>query len=253
MSDVIVIPEGEHSAWGPSSADRWMNCPGSRGQGQTEYAAEGSAAHALSEWVRLTGKPASTWKKKILRVGEYEFKVGKAMIDSVTTFVEDVKRFKGIPLVEERVHYEELVPGGFGTEDDARLEDWFCPITDLKHGKGVVVEAKENAQLMLYALGTFFKYRWVYDFDEFLLRICQPRRRHFVEWTVRLGHLLQWGYDVVRPAYRRALVSQERHAGPWCKFCAFKNECSERARYKMEHESGTYTRDADEELETLDD
>lgn len=251
-SNVIVIPEGEHSSFGPSSAERWMNCPGSKGGGQSKYAAEGTAAHTLSELVRVERKPASHWKGKIFRVGEYDFKVGKSMIDSVTTFVDDVEKIPGVPVIEGRVHYDELVPGAFGTLDDGRLRDDVCVITDLKHGKGVVVEATDNAQLKLYALGLWYSYKWVFRFSTFVLRICQPRRKHFVEYETTLGQLLQWGYDVVRPAYSRATTSEERKAGPWCKFCGFKNECSERARYKMEHESGTFTRDADEELLTLD-
>lgn len=250
--EVIVIPEGEHSSFGPSSAERWMNCPGSKGSGQSKYAAEGTAAHSLSEWVRTEGKPAKHWKGKIIRVGDYDFKVGKSMIDSVTTFVEDVEKIPGAPVIEGRVRYDDLVPGAFGTLDDGRLKDDLCVITDLKHGKGVVVGAQENPQLMLYALGLFFSFNWVVSFDKFVLRICQPRRKHFVEWETSLGTLLQWGYDVVRPAYKTALVSTARKAGPWCKFCGLKNECSERAAYKMAAESGTYTRDADEELETLD-
>jgi Protein of unknown function (DUF2800) len=250
--EVIVIPEGEHSSFGPSSSERWMNCPGSKGGEQSKYAAEGTAAHSLSEWVRMERKPASHWKGKILRVGEYDFKVGKSMIDSVMTFVDDVEKIPGAPVIEGRVGYEELVPGAFGTLDDGRLRDDLCVITDLKHGKGVVVGAEDNSQLKLYALGLYFSFKWVFSFDRFVLRISQPRRKHFVEWETSLGSLLQWGFDQVRPAYKRALVSDERHAGPWCKFCGFKNECSERARYKMEHDSGTFVRDADEELETLD-
>lgn len=250
--EVIVIPEGEHSSHGPSSAERWMNCPGSKGGTSSKYAAEGSAAHYLSELVRLERQPAKHWKGTILRVGDYDFKVGKSIIDSVTTFVDDVQKIPGVPVVEGRVHYDELVPGAFGTLDDARIKDDLCVITDLKHGKGVVVGAEDNSQLKLYALGLFFGYSWMFSFSKFVLRICQPRRRHFVESETSLGQLLQWGYDVVRPAAVRSTTSTERKAGPWCKFCGFKNECSERAAYKMQHESGNFVRDADEELETLD-
>jgi hypothetical protein len=252
MSDVIVIPEGEHSDYGPSSSERWMNCPGSKGQGQTKYAAEGTAAHTLSEFVRLQGKHAAEWKGKIFKVGDYEFKVGKSMIESVMTFVEDVRKLPGTPMVEQRVHYDSLVPGAFGTLDAANIKDGLCVVTDLKHGKGVVVGAEDNPQLKLYALGLFFDWSWMFSFDKFVLRICQPRRKHFVEWETSLGKLLEWGYDVVRKRHAIALTSTERHAGPHCKFCGFKNDCAERAKYKMEHESGTFTRDAEEELEEIE-
>lgn len=240
MGDVIVIPPGPHSILGPSSAERWLACPGSvllpGPSPQTEYAAEGTAAHTLSEWVR-DGKPLASFKGKILQVGDYEFKVGKNMMDSVETFVTDVSKIPGVPMIEGRVSYEELVPGGFGTLDDARLEDGLCTVTDFKHGKGVVVEAKDNSQLMLYALGLFFNLKWVFTFDKFVLRICQPRVKHFVSFEISLGRLLQWGYDVARPGAIRAMTpGAEIKAGPWCKFCKAKDTCSVRAAYKVQYE-----------------
>lgn len=241
MSEVIVIPEGAHSVLGPSSAERWLNCPGSvlapGVSEQTEYAAEGTAAHTLSEWVRQ-GKFIETFRGKTLRVGAFDFKVGKSMIDSVLAFLVDIRKEGAGPvLTEERVSYEELVEGGFGTTDHGRLRDGWCSVKDFKHGKGVVVGAKENPQLMLYALGVYFKYRWIYRFDAFVLSICQPRVSHFDVWETTLGKLLQWGYDVVRPGAVRALTpGAEIKAGPWCKFCKIKNTCSVRAQYKAQHE-----------------
>ena len=250
--NVIVIPEGAHSPLGPSSAERWLNCPGSTGQGQTEYAAEGTAAHSLSEWVR-NGQPLLSYKGKLLVVGEYQFKVGKNMMDSVQTFVTETgKEGPGVALVEERVSYYEVVPDGFGTLDHARLNEGLARVKDFKHGKGVVVNAKENPQLMLYAFGTYLKYRWLYDFDKFILSICQPRVRHFDDWEISLGHLLQWVYDVVRPGAKRVHPDAPRVAGSWCKFCGHKNTCPVRAVYKISHETGTFKRDADDELVTLD-
>ena len=241
--DTIIIPEGAHSILGPSSSDRWMGCPGSvlatrdvKGA-QTEYAAEGTAAHELSKWVREEGKPASNWKGTTLVVGDFQFKVGKPMIDSVTTFVEEIEweDAEGVALAEDMVGYEELVPGGFGTSDHIRLKDWLCRVKDLKHGTGVKVFAKDNSQLKLYALGTFFTYRLFYEFDRFLLSICQPRLRHFEEFEISLGHLLQWGYDVARPAAKLALTpGAPIVAGNWCKFCRIKDTCTVRAEYKRE-------------------
>ena len=238
--ETIIIPEGAHSILGPSSSERWMNCPGSvlatkdiKG-GQSEYAAEGTAAHELSKWVRETGKPALDWKGTTLVVGDYSFKVGKPMIDSVTEFVEREKLVPGAELIEEMVSYEDLVPGGFGTMDGGKLEDGLCTITDLKHGTGVKVFALNNSQMKLYSLGTYFKYKWIYDFEKFVLRICQPRLRHFEEFEISLGRLLQWGYDEIRPAAKLALTpGAPIVAGPWCKFCKLRQTCQVRADYKM--------------------
>lgn len=252
MSDVIVIPEGVHSVLGPSSAERWLACGAGCGQGQTEYAAEGTAMHTLSEWSRLEGKPAEHWKGKILQSGEFQFKVGKVMINAVDTFVESVSRLPGVALVEERVAYEELVPGGFGTLDDGRMVSDACVITDFKGGKGVQVSAKGNAQLKLYDLGVLFKYDWIYKFKKFVNRISQPRRGVVAEEEVEeisTGHLLQWGYDVVRPRAELLLAGEledQYKAGPWCRFCGRKENCSTRAAYKA-----SYDRSPSEEFEDL--
>lgn len=236
--DRIVIPEGLHSDLGPSSSERWMNCPGSvlatKGmKGQSTYAAEGTAAHELSKWVRETGKPALDWKGTTLVVGEYEFKVGKPMIDSVQTFVDDCDKLPGDAYFEAMVHYDHWVPGGFGTGDDFRIQDWLCNITDLKHGTGVKVFAKDNSQLKWYAIGTYSRWSWLYEFNRFVLRIDQPRLKHFEEFEISLGHLMQWAYDVGRPAAKLALTpGAPIVAGSWCKFCKIAKTCQVRADYK---------------------
>jgi hypothetical protein len=61
------MPPDTHSPYGPSSAARWIACPGSvqaqEGIPDTEspYAAEGHAAHALAEKALKTGRPCSDW------------------------------------------------------------------------------------------------------------------------------------------------------------------------------------------------
>lgn len=215
-----------------------MNCPGSvlatmGMKEQSTYAAEGTAAHELSRWVRETGKPALDWKGATLVVGEYQFKVGKPMIDSVQHFVDDCAKIPGNALFEEMVWFEEWVHGGFGTGDDFRLEDGKCTVTDFKHGTGVRVFAKDNSQMKLYALGIVSTFSWLYEFRRFILRICQPRLKHFEEFEISLGHLMQWGYDVVRPAAKLAMTpGAPIVAGSWCRFCRLKDSCVTRQQYK---------------------
>jgi hypothetical protein len=240
MSETIVLHEGLHSDLGPSSSDRWMGCPGSvlatKGmKGQSEYAAEGTAAHELSLWAREQNKPTSAWKGKTIVVGDYPFKVGKAMIEGVQTFVDQCDWIKGDAYYEKMVHYEYWVPGGFGTSDDIRIEDGLCTITDLKFGTGQKVFAKDNSQLKLYALGTAVSLSWLYEFDHFRLSISQPRLRHFEDFEISIGHLMQWAWDIVRPAAKLAMTpGAPIVAGSWCKFCKIKDSCQVRAAYKMQ-------------------
>ena len=48
-------------------------------------------------------------------------------------------------------------------------------IIDLKYGKGVSVEAEQNTQAMLYALGVIDDLGFMYEFDTVVIHIYQPR------------------------------------------------------------------------------
>lgn len=254
MSTMHVI-EMDHSELGPSSSDRWIHCPGSviecRGiKGSSKYAAEGTAAHTVSEWVRAGRVPATTFLGVVLKVDGFEFKVGKAMARGVQEFVDYCAKAPGDPFYEIRVRYENYVPGGFGTADDVRLTDDVCVNTDLKYGTGVKVFAKENSQLKLYTLGTYEKYKWAYRFDKCVMRIAQPRLKHWDEWETTIEEIKEWANDVARPAALRALQpGAPFQAGNWCKFCKLRDTCQVRAEYKREKESVSRAND----LETLGD
>jgi len=223
-----------------------MNCPGSvlATQGihspSSVYADEGTAAHTLSEFVRVQNVPAFTFRGQTLKVNDNVFKIGKPMIDGVQTFVDSCAALPGDPYYEIQVAYDEWVPGGFGTADDIRLSDGLCVVTDLKFGSGVQVFANDNAQMKLYALGAFATYGWLYEFDKVVLRICQPRLRHFEDYETTIGKVLQWAYDEVRPAARRAMQpGAPFKAGAWCKFCRAKDSCVVRSEYKRDFETGS--------------
>ena len=48
-------------------------------------------------------------------------------------------------------------------------------IIDLKLGKGVVVDAEQNVQLMIYGLGVLDMLGFLYEIDTVELTIVQPR------------------------------------------------------------------------------
>jgi len=236
----IIVEDGLHSPLGPSSAKRWLNCPGSvratagMPSSSSEYADEGTAAHGLSEHCRLHNVRAKRflgWRIDVLR-GEDKrtFEVTQEMIDSVQEFID---RCEEVPasmvLVEQLLPFEEYVPGGFGTLDDARLRPGIGVITDFKHGKGVQVYAEENEQLMCQALSVYLKWDWLFEFKEFVLRISQPRLDHFDDWTISVERLLDWSLNVlsrgaVATTYPNALFA----AGSWCQFCKIKGACETR-------------------------
>ncbi len=240
MTKTVTI-ETQHSERGPSSSPRWLNCPGSviliRDLEKTDsvYAAEGNAAHELSEWCRVENKPAEHWRGIIIKVGKFEFEVDQEMIDGVNSFVEYVDQLPGDPLYEVRVDYHHWVPGGFGTLDDGRLNDGVAYITDLKYGKGVQVFAEQNAQLKMYALGVFATYDYLYDFEKFVLTIHQPRLDHVDTFEISCEELLDRAEFIVKPIAEQTLKpGAELKAGDHCMFCPAKDFCKVREKYVME-------------------
>lgn len=256
---IIHAPDGLHSSWGPSSAKKWINCSGSinaakgRHKKSSSYANEGTAAHALSEVCRYANVKAEEYRGFTVRVsrgkpGEDDFEtsdhvVDQVMIDSVQEFVDYCNDVPAeIVLIEQLLPYAEYVPPGFGTLDDARLNDNLCVITDFKHGQGVQVWAKDCEQLMLQALGVYLRYRGIFEFEMFKLRIAQPRLNHFDEWEVSLDYILEWARKVAEPGYLATLdPNAPRKAGDWCQFCPAKFDCEERARTMMAHMVGEFS------------
>lgn len=96
-------------------------------------------------------------------------------------------------LVESKVNFGPLVGiddgSGTGTADALILRPGHAHVVDLKYGRGVQVNAFENEQLMLYALGVLNDYDYLYDFQSFTLHIVQPRLDHIDTWTVSRAEL----------------------------------------------------------------
>ena len=254
--------EWEHSPVGPSAATRWINCPGSvlatidMEDESSSFAIEGTAGHTVTEWCREEGHRAEHYLGAMVPVWVSETRTDmiecdQVMVDAVNYFLDYVEQFHGEIYVEEKVSYESWVPGGFGTSDDMRVTDKICVVTDFKYGKGIQVYAKENPQLMLYALGFIHDYGWMYpNLETVQLNICQPRLDHIDEWSISVADLLHWADTVAEPAGKAALTpGAEYKAGYWCKknFCLLKDTCKTRARTIFEAVVGDF-----EDLDALD-
>lgn len=264
---IIEVPEGAHSELGPSSSDRWTQCLGSvlanRGVAgkPTKYAISGSAHHYASEMVRH-GTPVDSLKGVRFRVhheeGHTDVPCNGAMMHSVQTFVDRVNARPGIHpgdrLVEQMVHYEKYIPGGFGTLDDGALSYQVAYSEDYKSGSGKKVMAAWNPQLMLYGVGLTLRYGWMYGgFKKFVLGICQPPLNHFDQWEVNATDLRAWVLDVARPAALRALQpGAPFKAGPWCQFCKTKPDCRVYAAYKSESDGARVSTSRGNDFGSLD-
>jgi len=239
--DLLKKPD-DHSELGPSSMERWLECPGSvllcRGLPDisSEYADEGSFAHHVSELCRLNNVPAHTYIGLVSHCKRFTVDIEFARY--VQFFMDYVSEFEGDVLIEERVCYDAWVPKGFGTADDIRIHDGLCNLTDLKFGKGIKVYIRDpvtkklKPQLPGYALGVFQDFGHLYDIETFKFNICQPRLDHIDEATVSLKEILLWARDKVQPT---ALIALQPGApfqpGEHCRWCKAHDTCGHRKQW----------------------
>jgi hypothetical protein len=227
-----------HARFSPSAASRRLNCPPSLtleeqyDEEESQYAAEGTAGHALAEhlikkYLKIrTKRPVSDYYSDDLleAVDEYvSFVIGE---------IEDARRECKTPVicVEQRVDASDYVDECFGTADAVIVTDKVAHVIDLKLGKGVPVFAEENPQLMIYGLGILGMAELLYDIQTVRLTVFQPRLNSSSTWDIAPDELKKWGEDVLRPRGAMALIGAgEFSAGAWCRFCRARNQCRARA------------------------
>lgn len=241
--------ERKHALLSASHAARWLACPPSARleekfretcgfQDSSVYAEEGTLAHEFAE---LSLRMASGRISKVdyesaleaLRAHELYSEEIEEQIEKYSTYVmeafEHAKTVVPDPVlfIEEKLDFSHIVEEGFGTGDSGIIADGTMEVIDLKYGKGVKVEACENPQLKLYALGALHNYEMLYDIHTVRLTIVQPRIDNIVSWDISVKDLYKWAFEVVKPIAEKAYVGKGiQKAGEHCKFCSVKAMCN---------------------------
>jgi len=202
-----------HARLSPSGAHRWMACPGSvvleAGYPDTSsvFAREGSAAHELAAIVLDNEDPSA--QQYVGKKVEFEdnretvqWLVTQEMadyIDNYVTLVRDLAQGKTL-LVERKVPISHLTgeSGATGTSDVVIVDttNGNLTVVDLKYGMGVRVDAIENPQLQMYALGALEEYGILGDFDSVTMFIHMPRLNFVSEYHATVADLLKFGAEV---------------------------------------------------------
>ena len=242
-----------HALLSASGSKRWLSCtPSPRleeqfAESKSEYAAEGSFAHALAE-LRLGRAVANSIKPSVAKKKLEEMQKDPFYSESMAEYIEQYvtligERFmeakKSCPdaliLMEQKLDFSDWVPDGFGTGDVIIIADGVLEVIDLKYGQGVPVSAVLNTQMMLYALGAINQYGALYDFDCIRMTIVQPRLDSISSDDASVDGILKWGEGVVKPLAAMAMAGEgEFVPGDHCQFCKAKAQCRARAEKNME-------------------
>jgi hypothetical protein len=240
-----------HAKLSPSGAHRWLRCPGSvvleaaYPDTTSTYAREGTAAHELAAIVLETDE-INAQRYVDLQIEfddhgeEVSWLVTQEMADYVDDYVKLVRELAegNMLLVERRVPISHLTgeTGATGTSDVVIVNTTGrnLSVVDLKYGMGVRVEAEENPQLMMYALGALHDYDVLGDFETVSMYIHMPRLNFVSEYHVTVADLLSAGDDIRRGAEvcREAETADEEDLAEFlepgekqCRFCKAKATC----------------------------
>ena len=157
----------DHCRLGPSSAGRWLNCPGSIAAVEaapsysTVDAHEGRKAHTALEWcLRLDVLPSQivdpdNWPE---------------VARSVEVALQYIRRQIGELHVEVRFMIDDAVGCG-GTADTVAVDEEEIVVVDFKHGKHAIA-VRDNDQLQTYAIGALKRFG---RRKRYRLVIIQPR------------------------------------------------------------------------------
>ncbi len=219
----------QHALLSPSSAHRWLACAASVAASQgipdtpSVHAAEGTHAHDIAAMCLRTGadvQPGQVAEPEALQI----------YLDHVRGLAEGAHL-----LVEQALDISAITgeAGARGTADAVVIDGDTLHVIDLKWGRGVLVRAERNEQLILYALGALDCLDPLGEITDVHLHIAQPRLECFNSWQVTADYLRG---QVPRIRQRAALALELTLDGPrpqdftpggaQCRFCPARATCA---------------------------
>lgn len=246
----------DHALLAPSSASRWMTCtPSARLEDKlfaegtvpitSVYADEGTLAHSLGELLirfrldRISKTDFKIKHEKIIKNKLYDREM-EDVADTYALFVIEklnaaiAESGNAGLFTEVKLNLKEYIPESFGHSDAAIVSDNKLTVIDLKYGEGVPVDAYENKQGMIYALGALNHFEAIYDIKEIEIIIYQPRLDSISSYEISAKDLKSWANDVLKPAAALAWKKQgDFIPGDHCRFCKVKH-CKALANMNLE-------------------
>lgn len=233
-----------HAKLSASGSKKWLACtPSVRMEEpfpdeRSTYADEGTFAHAVFEQELLSflGRSVDPLPPELTEYDSPELR--EHVMDALGVVIETLKSVYAICkdpqiMVEQRLDFSPWVPEGFGTGDVVIVGDGALHVMDLKYGKGVVVDAIDNSQMRLYALGAYNELNHLYDIKTVQMTVLQPRLHNYDFEVLSVEELLSWGKNYVAPRAKLAWKGEGPLVpGEHCSsgFCRARFSCAARAQ-----------------------
>ena len=231
--------EREHAELSASGAHRWATCTTSYQMGldpglpdnTSLYAERGAYLHDIAHQLLRQSADNFVPKNPLFKA------LNVTEIEAILSYAYYVKLIPGGKYFEEKVNFSHVVPGGFGTVDALIYDDYKMTVIDLKTGHGVKVKAKENYQLILYAIGALQMNNPLFNKIETIqLVIHQDIIDHVDCWKLSKEKLFEYG-DFFREQAYRSLDTNSIDFNPakeTCQFCRAKGVCKAYMNYSLD-------------------
>jgi len=247
-------PKSKHALLSASGASRWLTCtPSARLEStlpekSSAYAKEGTEAHMIAETAALYWLGELSEKAYENRLAEapellkyFNEEMHECAVEYAKIVSEKVKLLREdcpdavVEIEVSGLDFSEWVPEGHGTGDCIIVADGWLEIIDFKYGKGYRVEADDNPQMRLYALGALARYAHLYDVKNVRMTIVQPRLNSVSSSEMSVEELTAWARDYVKPRAQLAYTGEGEFApsADACKFCRAKEQCRARADWNL--------------------
>jgi len=242
------VSEAAHSKFSASGFEAAMLCPGKpvmeegKPNNGNIYSATGTVAHMLLEYNLRDGSEPAGFLGRIFQVDSFDIEVDDDMVAAVNTAIRNLKEIAGDGMIlsEQRVNYSTYLgverEQAWGTADVIVVRGDELQVHDYKNGVGVVVDPRDNPQMMLYALGALEAVgSTLGPFTTVRMVIHQPNvKDSSSEWTCTVRELEQWAAGPAWEAVEKRLEAAQpgavvaEYLSPGekqCKFCKAKATC----------------------------